>query len=194
MRRFALIAATVAAVVVPAVTVAAVEPAPAPSAISPGTTPANPCPNPQTQAAFRDLVRKVYRRPRISRAARDRLARWQRCARSPKATRNMRAEQRRQGQARRARAEAERLARSLTPYVCARGRYAIPCYILDCESYGGKWSALNSIGAKGPYQFLGKDHLIPWPVRTAAHRLAHHRLAARLWAGGAGRSHWQQCL
>lgn len=28
------------------------------------------------------------------------------------------------------------------------------------------------------------------PVVTAADRLAHHRMAAELWAGGAGASHW----
>ena len=85
-----------------------------------------------------------------------------------------------------------RAIRRLTPYRCSFGRYAIPCHVVRCESTDGGWDTINSIGAKGPYQFLGKDSLIPWPVKTSAHRLAHHRLAARLWAESHG--HWAQCL
>jgi hypothetical protein len=82
--------------------------------------------------------------------------------------------------------------RRLTPYHCARGRYAIPCRIIDCESYGGKWDAANASGAIGPYQLLGKG--APWPVRSQRDRLAHHRIASRLWQGGRGAHHWAQCL
>jgi len=77
---------------------------------------------------------------------------------------------------------------ALTPYDCASaGRWAIPCAIVACES-GYSWGAYNPSGARGPYQFLGWN--VPWPVRTLADQLAHHRMAARLYADGAGRSHW----
>lgn len=77
----------------------------------------------------------------------------------------------------------------VTPYVCSNGtRWAIPCYIIACES-GYSWSAYNgSSGARGPYQFLGWD--VPWPVDSRADQLAHHRMGAYLWNGGRGRSHW----
>jgi hypothetical protein len=67
-------------------------------------------------------------------------------------------------------------------------RWAIPWRIVACES-GGSWGAYNPSGAAGPYQimaFWGR----PFPANTAAARWAHHRIAARLWQGGAGASHW----
>jgi hypothetical protein len=88
--------------------------------------------------------------------------------------------------------------REVTPYDCgAIGSYAIPCSIVACESgpttaVPKRWSTVNPIGALGPYQFLNKP--VPWPVRTGADRLAHHRKAAELWASGAGASHWTECL
>jgi hypothetical protein len=77
----------------------------------------------------------------------------------------------------------------VTPYRCAGGaRFAIPCYVVQCESHG-RWGAYNaSSGARGPYQFLGWR--VPWPVRTWRDRLAHHRMAAALWRGGAGAGQW----
>ncbi|MEJ7786412.1 MAG: hypothetical protein WKF96_16535 [Solirubrobacteraceae bacterium] len=78
--------------------------------------------------------------------------------------------------------------RRLTPYRCSFGRSAIPCGIVLCES-GGKWTAYNRSGAASLYQIMAM-HGRPWPVRTRADRLAHHRIASRLWAGGAGRSQW----
>jgi hypothetical protein len=80
-----------------------------------------------------------------------------------------------------------RAIRRLTPYRCSFGRSAIPCYVVMCES-GGRWNAWNPSGAIGPYQLLGWG--APWPVRTRADRLAHHRIAARLWNGGRGASNW----
>jgi hypothetical protein len=79
--------------------------------------------------------------------------------------------------------------RRVAPYECgSHGRFAVPCSIVQRESRYS-WGAYNSSsGARGPYQFLGWR--VPWPVRSAADRLAHHRMAARLWAGGAGASHW----
>jgi hypothetical protein len=79
---------------------------------------------------------------------------------------------------------------ALTPYDCgSMGRFAIPCDIVSCES-GGSWGAANPSGAIGPYQFLG--WAVPWPVRTKADQMAHHRQAAYLWADSP--SHWAQCL
>jgi hypothetical protein len=78
---------------------------------------------------------------------------------------------------------------ALTPYNCgSAGRFAVPCGIVSCES-GFSWSAYNSSGAAGPYQEMAM-HGRPWPVRSLADQLEHHRIAARLWAGGAGASHW----
>lgn len=79
--------------------------------------------------------------------------------------------------------------RSLTPYCCLAGqRWAIPVGIVACES-GGSWSAYNRSGAAGPYQIMAM-HGRPWPVTSEADKLAHHRIASRLYAGGAGRSNW----
>jgi len=76
----------------------------------------------------------------------------------------------------------------LTPYRCSFGRSAIPCAIVMCESRG-KWTAYNPSGAAGRYQIM-PFHGRPFPVNTAAKRLAHHRIASRLWRGGAGASQW----
>lgn len=77
---------------------------------------------------------------------------------------------------------------SLTPYPGPNGtRWAIPWSIVNCESHG-RWDAYNPSGASGPYQLLGWG--APMPANTPARRLAHHRIAARVWAGGAGRSNW----
>ncbi len=84
---------------------------------------------------------------------------------------------------------AAREIRKLTPYRCSFGRSAIPCYIVACESHG-RWTAYNPSGAAGIYQIMGM-HGRPWPVRSRTARLAHHRIAARLWAGGRGARNWE---
>lgn len=82
-----------------------------------------------------------------------------------------------------------RAANALTPYDCgSAGRFAIPCGIVACES-GFSWSAYNPSGAAGVYQIMAM-HGRPFPVRSAADRLRHHQIAANLWRGGAGASHW----
>lgn len=78
--------------------------------------------------------------------------------------------------------------RRITPYRCGFGRSAIPCYIVMCESRG-RWTAYNPSGAAGPYQLM-PVHRRPWPANTRAARLAHHRIAARLWNGGRGAQNW----
>lgn len=85
-------------------------------------------------------------------------------------------------------ADQQREVAALTPYDCgSNGSFAIPCYIVNCESRYS-WSAANPSGAVGPYQLLGWG--APWPVRSQADKTAHHRIAAQLWSGGAGASHW----
>lgn len=78
--------------------------------------------------------------------------------------------------------------RRLTPYRCHFGRSAIPCAIVMCESHG-RWTAYNRSGAAGIYQIMPVHHR-PWPANTRAARLAHHRIAARLWNGGRGARNW----
>ena len=69
--------------------------------------------------------------------------------------------------------------------------WAIPEYIVMCES-GGNWDAYNpSSGAAGPYQ------LMPMHLGGDARlfsREAQHAKAAELWAGGRGAHHWAACL
>lgn len=80
--------------------------------------------------------------------------------------------------------------RQIAPYRCLRGSegyFSIPCSIISCESHFS-WSAANSSGAVGPYQLLGWG--APYPARTFAQRVANHRIAASVWAGGSGRSNW----
>jgi len=82
----------------------------------------------------------------------------------------------------------------LTPYGPVGGEYfAIPVFIVACET-GRRfnWTAANPSGAIGVYQLLGKG--APWPASSDADKARHHRIAANLWAGGSGASHWTQCL
>jgi hypothetical protein len=70
--------------------------------------------------------------------------------------------------------------RQITPYRCQRGSYgtwAIPCYIIACESHFS-WSAANPSGAVGPYQELGWG--APFPVRNFRDKLRHHEIAHSL--------------
>ena len=79
--------------------------------------------------------------------------------------------------------------RAVTPYDCgAAGRYAIPCYVVACES-GYSWSAYNSSGAAGVYQIM-PEHGRPFPIASKWDKLEHHQIAYRLWAGGSGASNW----
>jgi hypothetical protein len=98
--------------------------------------------------------------------------------------------QRRQFEAhRKAKLEAREQRRALTPYDCgSAGRFAIPCSVVACES-GYSWSAYNPSGAAGAYQIM-PEHGRPWPVDSREDKLAHHRIAASLWAGGSGSGNW----
>lgn len=82
------------------------------------------------------------------------------------------------------------VARSTAP-VAPEGEWAIPTYVVMCES-GGDWDAYNpSSGAAGPYQLMpshfGED------ARNRS-RAEQHAKAAELWRGGTGRHHWEECL
>lgn len=76
---------------------------------------------------------------------------------------------------------------SPTPHPDGAGCWEIPVSIVLCESQGS-WSAANPSGAVGPYQLLGWG--APFPVNTRSEAMAHHQIASRVWAGGAGRSNW----
>ena len=72
------------------------------------------------------------------------------------------------------------------------GPWAIPWAIVQCES-GGQNLPPNGAGASGYYQFLPST----WkglggstPQAYQASKAEQDRLAARLWAGGAGASNW----
>jgi hypothetical protein len=195
-----VIAATTAAFFIPGVVVAQDEQGQEPTATAPAAqqqqppqearaTNRNNCGRLFTQRQFRRYASKVYWRKRITKRAGKRMSQMTRCQHSPKAERKMRALRKRLKAARIHRMRMARQAASLTPFgPCYGGRWAIPCHIVGCES-GGSWSAYNPSGAAGPYQIMpgwGR----PFPVRSAADRLAHHRIAARLYNGGAGASHW----
>jgi hypothetical protein len=76
----------------------------------------------------------------------------------------------------------------LTPYGGpGKTRWAIPYSIVACES-GGSWTAANPSGAVGPYQLLGWG--APYPATTWPLKMANHRIASQVYAGGAGRSNW----
>lgn len=69
--------------------------------------------------------------------------------------------------------------RQITPYRCLRGRegtFAIPCYIIECESHFNWW-AMNPSGASYIYQLLG------WgapPPNSFRNRVRNHEIAASL--------------
>jgi hypothetical protein len=135
------------------------------------------CPKQFHQPKAISYARSVYQRDSISKKSKARMKLQIRCQLGGKqARRNVR-------RARRTFKQRWIARRSLTPY----GSWAIPGAIVMCESHGS-WSAYNPSGARGPYQFLGWK--VPWPVRTEADKAAHHRMAAKLWNGGAGASHW----
>ena len=104
------------------------------------------------------------------------------------------------GRARSGRRKAERelksllaaRARAAVSNVGPGGPWAIPWAIVQCES-GGQNLPPNYAGAYGYYQFM----VATWkglggstPQAFQASKAEQDRLAARLWAGGAGRDNW----
>lgn len=78
---------------------------------------------------------------------------------------------------------------ALTPYDCgSAGRYAIPCYIVACES-GYDWGAVNpSSGAFSVYQFLPSTYE-DYCVRCDRSQEDLHRAAGTLYRE-AGTAPW----
>jgi hypothetical protein len=82
-----------------------------------------------------------------------------------------------------------RALRLIAPYPGGGTWWAIPYYIVYCESgTSGLWAAANPSGAVGPYQLLGWG--APYPATTWRDKMANHRIAAAVWAGGAGAGNW----
>ncbi len=78
--------------------------------------------------------------------------------------------------------------RVAAPYPGPGGTWwAIPFYIVSCESYGGSWSASNGSHV-GPYQ-LAWNWGPPWPVTSFEDKVVHHEIARRLWTTY-GSSQW----
>lgn len=73
----------------------------------------------------------------------------------------------------------------------AYGEWAIPAYIVECESEGD-WYAHNASGASGPYQLMPIHFNGALAMNQS--RAAQHAKAAELWDGGRGESHWVECL
>lgn len=76
------------------------------------------------------------------------------------------------------------------------GSCPIPCYVIECES-GGDYNAENDYStASGKYQIVdgtwagygGYSHASDAPPEVQDAK------ARELYAGGAGASHWEQCL
>lgn len=81
-----------------------------------------------------------------------------------------------------------RALRQVAPYPGGGTWWAIPYYIVYCESRGD-WGAYNPSGAADPYQLM-PEHGAPFPADTWQEKMETHRIAAALWAGGAGASNW----
>lgn len=154
----------------------------------------NGCSKLYSQKYHVSYARSVYRRSYVSKQARQKLKRLRQCASSAKAGRNMRAYESRLKPSYRYYRFVAKL-----PFPGPRGsRWAIPWYIVNCErekfrgplqGFSRIWESLNeSSDARGPYQLLGWG--APMPANTYARKITHHKIAARLWNGGRGKSHW----
>lgn len=192
-----ILVATATAVLVPMAATAG-DPTPPRAAAHAGSIPLGPSANAKCARGvnsieeYRWYASRAYKRQKVSRAAHKRMTYMRRCQHS-KAAKKIVARYRSRYKRERSNRKAARKVLALTRYSCSHGRWAIPCHIISCES-GGSWNATNKggSGAIGPYQFLGWP--VPWPINSEADKLAHHRMAAKLWQGGAGRGHWAQCL
>lgn len=67
-----------------------------------------------------------------------------------------------------------------TPYEGGGSCWAIPYYIVECES-GGSYTASNPSGATGAYQLM---------IGGGGDPASQDAAAAALWNGGAGASNW----
>jgi hypothetical protein len=143
----------------------------------------DPCPTRFTARAHGRYVRAVNRRTKVSARARRNMARMRRCAVSDRSATRMRRVEHREHRRRVRRAREERL----TPF----GQWAIPAYVVACESRGQNLPP-NSAGASGFYQML-QSTFESVGGRGPAYRASkaeQDRAASRLWAGGAGAGQW----
>lgn len=70
--------------------------------------------------------------------------------------------------------------RQVAPYPGGGTWWAIPWYIVSCES-GGDWMAANPTSdARGPYELLDQGE--PYPAVTWKQKMENHRIAADLYA------------
>lgn len=151
---------------------------------SPRTAAINGCPRLFHQKEFARHARKVFNhRPSITRPVKKRLKVKRDCAFSPQAVTNNRALYVKLKKKR-----IKRLTVNYTaPYSCgSSGHYAIPCYIVACES-GFSSTAQNPSGAYGYYQLMPSwwGHLGRKPTPAE-----QHAIAAKLWNGGSGAGNW----
>lgn len=138
-----------------------------------------------TPRDYSTYAKKVYRRTTVSDAAHRHLATLQRCA-SPAARKIIRRIHRREIRARRERQLLDRY----TPY----GKWAIPGYIVACESEGRNLSP-NSASAAGYYQIISSTWYAYGGGRYAseadyASLLEQSIVASKIWDGGRGASQW----
>lgn len=145
-----------------------------------GNAPTPPCPVLFTQREHRKFVQRVYARARVGRPALRHIHLMQHCSHSPHATVLMRRVQRHESHARKKR-------ESYTPY----GRWAIPWYVVRCESRGRNLPP-NSAGASGYYQMIVSTwHALGGKTTHAyqAPKVEQDRLAHKLWTT-VGPSQW----
>ena len=111
--------------------------------------------------------------------------RWHvRCVYDPRTDHRVRAYKRHQ------KAQFYRYRNTFGPYT-PHGKYAIPAYIVHCESgTSGDWRAYNeSSGAAGRYQIM-PEHERVWPVNSWGDKLQHTHIAYDLSNGGREFSDW----
>jgi hypothetical protein len=139
------------------------------------------CVKTYTQSKVVNYARQVYERPRINKKAREKMARMTRCQLGGRdAQVNVKRAIRRFGKRR----EKRQQLLALTPYNCgSHGYFAVPCYIVQCEStfnpYADNGSHFGYYQCRYDYECGTRDIA------------AQHRGAAKLWDGGAGSGHWE---
>lgn len=150
-------------------------------------SPAPPCGHLVTAKSSLPFISKVWDKARWERGSprHPELKAWRKKLKCAGAA-NRKAMQRRWQRKRRAYGRYRAL-RLVAPYPGGGTWWAIPWYIVACES-GGDWGAYNPSGALGPYQLLGWG--APYPATTWHAKMANHRIAAQVYAGGAGAGNW----
>ena len=140
-----------------------------------------------TSSQFRKVAKQVYQPWYQPRGKKSRLLKLKGCAQNTLTLKRMRKIQARHSRDRYASIS---YYRALTPYTGGGARWAIPYYIVYCESgTSGLWGAMNPSGAAGAYQIM-PEHGRVWPVNSMADKIQHHEIAGSLYSGGSGESNW----